>query len=173
MDDLSTWASRYRALFEQALQRYQRGCQPADLLTPADANFLKSIGGTAREFFDLVEDHAQGGDPDRETALLLTAARRDYFLRIDGGSTRSPLDSGTLPPKSAQLGGVRWLPRIIEKARRKLQGTMDDDLMYGCGGDRSFARRHQIHLADFLQLVRENWENEDAILAGLPKRDLE
>ncbi len=59
-----------------------------------------------------------------------------------------------LSPKSAQLGGIEWLPRIIEKAQAKLRGEMPPELMYGCGGDRAFLREHGIHAADFL---REVW----------------
>lgn len=167
MSDASNWAQQFRQLFEQAGQRYRDGSQPGDIFTPADTGFLRSIGATPREIFDLVEDFATDGEPDAATALRLTAARRDYFLNIDHGQFRPMLDNATLPPKAAELGGVRWLPRIIEKARRKLQGTMDDDLMYGCGGDRGFTQRHQIDLADFLELVQVNWNDENAILASL------
>ncbi len=165
-----TWTARYREAYERAAADYRPGGRPEELVDAKDAAFLRSIGGTAREFFDLVEDGVRDGAPDYETALLLTAARRDYFLRVDRGQWREPLENATLPPKPAELGGIPWLPRIIEKARRKLQGTMDDDLMYGCGGDRAFSQRHGIHLADFLQLVRENREDEAAILAALPER---
>jgi hypothetical protein len=30
---------------------------------------------------------------------------------------------------------------------------MDDDTMFGCGGDRAFLEKHKIHPADFLRVV--------------------
>lgn len=164
MAESSSWAARYRALFESALGRHGPGSTPANLLQPEELAFLESIGSTAREFFDLVEDRARGAGWDAETVLLLTATRRDYFLRHDGGRRRSPLSSETLPPKSAELKGIRWLPRIIEKAKRKLQGTMDESLMFGCGGDAGFCERNQVNLVDFLHVVLDHWEDEQAIL---------
>jgi len=65
-----------------------------------------------------------------------------------------------LPPKDAQLGGIEWLPRIIEKAHAKLRGEMPPELMYCCGGDRAFLREHGIHPADFL---REVWAAGDDV----------
>ena len=59
-----------------------------------------------------------------------------------------------LPPKDEALDGIVWLPRIIAKAEAKLRGEMDPDIMYGCGGDRAFLSKHNIHPADFL---REVW----------------
>ncbi len=165
--DATDWTARYRELFARGVARYRPGGGPEDVLAGDETAFLRSIGGTAREFFDQVEDCARDGEPDAATALRLTAARRDYFLKEDGGQWRAPLASSSLPPKKAELESIPWLPRIIEKARRKLQGTMDDDLMYGCGGDRAFSRRHHVHLADFLQIVREHWDDESAILGAL------
>jgi hypothetical protein len=51
------------------------------------------------------------------------------------------IDMDKLPPKSAKLDGIEWLPRIIEKARAKLRGEMPPDLMYDCAVTRSFSRR--------------------------------
>jgi hypothetical protein len=59
----------------------------------------------------------------------------------------------SLPPKTARIDGIEWLPRLIEKARIKLRGEMEPDLMYGCGGDRKFFRDHGIHPADFLRMA--------------------
>lgn len=167
----TSWAARYRALYEDATWRYQAGARSGHLISEGEREFLESLGGTEREFSDLVEDYARGSGWDPETALLMTAARRDYFLRHDGGKRREQKDSSTLPPKNAELDGVRWLPRIIEKARRKLQGTMNDDLMFGCGGDSGFCRKHGVDPADFLGVVRDNWDDENAILAWVREQN--
>ena len=118
-------------------------------------DFLEAIGATPQEIFDFVEDTSYGGEPGFETTLLITAVRREYFLSIQKCQRSSRVvDMDKLPPKSAQLGGIEWLPRIIEKAQAKLRGEMPPELMYGCGGDRAFLREHGIHAADFL---REVW----------------
>ena len=74
------------------------------------------------------------------------------------------VDTGDLPPKKDAVRGIEWLPRLIEKARAKLRGEMSDDLMYLCGGDRKFFKKHDIHPADFLQFVMNNFEDDEAII---------
>jgi hypothetical protein len=125
------------------------------LFGASEREFLKSIGATPQEIFDFVEDTFYGGEPGAETTLLVTAVRRDYFLTVQKGQHSDRLiDMDALPAKSAELAGIEWLPRIIEKAKAKLRGEMPPDLMYVCGGDRAFLREHNIHPADFL---REVW----------------
>ena len=111
----------------------------------AQREFLEHLGATAQEIFDFVEDTFHGGEPGPETTLLLTATRREYFLGVQKGKrSRNVIDMDKLSPKSAQLGGIEWLPRIIEKAKAKLRGEMPPDLMYCCGGDRKFLKAHDI-----------------------------
>jgi hypothetical protein len=70
-----------------------------------------------------------------------------------------------LPGRGNELGGLPYLPRIITKARAKLRGELDPDLMFGCGGDRSFLRKHgDIHPADFLRHVWAARDNDQAIV---------
>src|SRR4051794_38076502 len=81
----------------------------------AQQKFLAGIGATAQEIFDFVEDSFHGGDPGVETTLLITATRREYFASVQHGKpSKHVIDMDALPPKSAQLGGIEWLPRIIE-----------------------------------------------------------
>jgi hypothetical protein len=125
----------------------------------SEREFLASIGATTQEIFDFVEDTFLGGEPGVETALLVTAVRRDYFLYIQKGVPSGNLiDMDRLPAKGAELEGIEWLPRIIEKAKAKLRGEMPPELMYDCGGDRAFLREHNIAPADFL---REVWAAGD------------
>ncbi len=58
-----------------------------------------------------------------------------------------------LPAKDAELEGIPWLPRLIDKAEAKLRGEMPADLMYDCGGDRQFFKKHDRHPADFLRVT--------------------
>jgi hypothetical protein len=154
--DNYNWAKTFGDHFADALDAYRAGKRDADSMFGAsEREFLKSIGATPQEIFDFVEDTFYGGEPGAETTLLVTAVRRDYFLTVQKGQHSDRLiDMDALPAKSAELAGIEWLPRIIEKAKAKLRGEMPPDLMYVCGGDRAFLREHNIHPADFL---REVW----------------
>jgi len=154
--DNYNWAKTFGDHFADALDAYRAGHRDAEKMFGAsEREFLKSIGATPQEIFDFVEDTFHGGEPGAETALLVTATRREYFLTVQQGkhSTRL-IDMDALPSKGAELAGIEWLPRIIEKAKAKLRGEMPPDLMYGCGGDRAFLREHGIAPAD---LLREVW----------------
>ena len=123
----------------------------------AGALFLcASIGCSAQEMYDYVED---APDLTYDTALLVTTARRDYFLVMQKGQvSQLTIPAEKFPAKEAELAGFAWLPRIIVKARAKLRGEMPAELMYCCGGDRKFLKGVNIHPADFL---REVWAARD------------
>jgi hypothetical protein len=162
-----TWEQSFLTLFDRCVARYQRG--DADFTgyyTPEDLSFLTSIGYKPRELFDFVEDLVDGGEPSRESALLIAAVRRDYFLHVQQG-TPSPKEmlENALPARDAELGGILWLPRIIQKAQNKLRGENCPDIMYCCGGDRRFLREYDIHPADFLRVVWAARDDTDEILA--------
>ena len=158
--DNYNWAKTFRELFEDGLDAYRAGRRDAQaMFDPEQIKFLQNIGATPQEIFDFVEDTFYGGEPGLETALLVTAARRDYFLVVQKAQPSGRLiNMDQLPAKGAQLDGIEWLPRIIEKAHAKLRGEMPPELMYCCGGDRAFLREHGIHPADFL---REVWAAGD------------
>lgn len=155
--DSYTWATQFRALFDRCIAKYKGGeTEPAAWFTPDDLEFLRSIGCKPRELFDFVDDHVNGAgeEPSAETALLVAAARRDYFLVEQKGVARPrTINPAELPAKTAEMEGIVWLPRIIAKAEAKLRGEMDPDTMFGCGGDRAFLSRHHLHPADFLRVV--------------------
>jgi hypothetical protein len=158
--DNYNWPKTFRELFEDGLDAYRAGrCDAQTMFSPEQVEFLESIGANPQEIFDFVEDTFHGGDPGFETSLLVTAVRREYFLSVQKAQRSGRLiDMAALPAKGAELDGIEWLPRIIEKARAKLRGEMPPELMYGCGGDRGFLREHGIHAADFL---REVWAAGD------------
>jgi len=155
------WTQHFQRAYEDTLAAVRSGARSADEAVPAvHLPFLASIGCTAQELFDFADDAAKYGEPDYSTALLITSVRRDYFLHIQHGVPSGktvPMDS--LPQKNARLDGIEWLPRLIEKARIKLRGEMEPDLMYGCGGDRKFFRDHGVHPADFLRMAWAAGEN--------------
>lgn len=154
------WSSTFLELFDRCLKRYRSGDEGfTGYYSEDDSAFLRSIGCKPREFFDFVEDYGDDGDPTPSNALLIASVRRDYLLTVmDGEISSHEIRPSELPPKSAELDGIPWLPRIIEKARGKLRGELDPEIMYSCGGDRSFLRRHKIAPADFLRAV---WAYED------------
>lgn len=163
-----SWDQCYLSLYERCLDRYQSG--ERDFLqyyTEEDLQFLSSIGCKPRELFDFVEDIADAGEPARSTALLVAAVRRDYFLVIQN-SQHSELEitARDLPTFGDKLEGMEYLPRIITKARHKLRGELDPDIMYGCGGDRNFLKKHgEIPLADFLRQVWAAGDDDAKIAA--------
>src|SRR4051812_37855742 len=109
------WPKRFRELFEDALMAYRSGRQMAESVFDSEQRkFLGELGATPQEIFDFVEDTAYGDEPGFETTLLVTAVRRDFFLTVQKAERSSRLiDMDKLPPKSEQLDGIEWLPRII------------------------------------------------------------
>lgn len=161
-----TWNERFMELFRRCVGHYRGGNQNfASYYSEEDLAFLKSIGYKPRELFDFVEDLVDEGEPDETTALLVAAARRDYLQVMQKGvSSDHEITSGDLPTFGDTLAGIAYLPRIIRKARAKLRGELDPDLMYGCGGDRKFLREHgNIHPADFLRVVWSAGDEDDRI----------
>lgn len=151
-----TWNDTFLALFERCTARYQGGNRDFEnYYNPEDRAFLAGIGYQTREFFDFVEDFCEEGVPSPSTALLVAAVRRDYFLSVPPEAPGAPLLSpNDLPGFGEEVAGIAYLPRIWAKARAKLRGTLDPNVMFGCGGDRNFLKIHgDIAPADFLRRV--------------------
>jgi hypothetical protein len=149
------WSLDFQKIYASALSQYRAGSRDLSQLFPVeDAHFLYGIGCSRQELYDFVEDFARHGEPEFEIVMLLTAVRRDYFLAEQKGKhTGKCIDMAALPPKSAEVEGIRWLPRLIAKAKAKLRGEMPSELMYLCGGDRPFLSDHGIDAAEFLRRV--------------------
>ncbi|RME70751.1 MAG: DUF5069 domain-containing protein [Verrucomicrobia bacterium] len=163
---------RFKDVYNRALDAYRSGVRDADaLLDEADTAFLASIGANAQHMFDYVEDALNGGEPDFETALMIEAVRRDYFLTIQKGvPSGNVLDASTLPGKEEAINGIVWLPRIMPKARAKLRGELPPSLMYCCGGDRNFFKTHDIHPAEFLRAVWAYEQDDEKLVAWVEAR---
>lgn len=156
-----TWNDQFLNLFRSSVEQYRGGNNDFHTYyTPDDIDFLKSIGYKPRELFDFVEDLVDEAVPSESTALLVAAVRRDYFLTAQKGKlSEKEITSADLPTFGDTLADLAYLPRIITKARAKLRGELDPDLMYGCGGDRNFLKNNgNIHPADFLRHV---WASDD------------
>lgn len=165
------WNDRFIDLFDRCVKRYRSG--DTDFTRyyddARDAALLAEIGYKPREFFDFVEDYCEEGTPSPGTALLVAAARRDYFQTVMAGRPGGKnLTAGDIPTFGDELEGIAYLPRILAKARAKLRGELDPDLMYGCGGDRAFLLRNgDRHLADFLRQVWSAGENPSKLVTWL------
>jgi len=164
------WNLAFLELFDRCLERYRQGDDDyTGYYSDADIGFLHSIGYKPREFFDFVEDYGDDGDPSPTTALMIASVRRD-FLRweMDGQPSNHEIKPDDLPARDEELEDIAWLPRIIVKARGKLRGELDPDIMFCCGGDRKFLTEHDIPPADFLRAV---WSagDDDAKMAEFVK----
>ncbi len=150
-----TWTQHFRRCFDKASAAYKSGdTKPGAGLDVADRAFLKVIGHSVQEIFDFVEDLQRHQEPSYEDALLIASVRRDFFLVVQQGKpTGKTILMASLPAKTDAVEGIEWLPRIIIKARAKLRGEMPPELMFGCGGDRGFLKKVNIHPSDFLRYV--------------------
>ncbi len=165
-----TWDAEFTALFDRCVVQYHGGSRDyTRYYSTADKTLLEAIGCQSREFFDFVEDFCEYGEPAPGTALLVAAARRDYFLTMQHGKkSTAVLQPADLPPKDGtSLGGIRWLARIVAKARAKLRGELHPDIMYGCGGDRQFLEQQGVHPADFLRAIWAAGDDDAKVLAWL------
>ncbi len=160
------WNEQFTNLFDRCVERYRGG--DADFTHyygEDDLRFLREIGYKPRELFDFVEDYVDEDAPAPTTALLIAAVRRDYLQVVqDGILSEIEITRDELPTFGDTLDNIAYLPRILVKARAKLRGELDPDLMYGCGGDRKFLREHSIHPADFLRQVWSAGEDDEKIV---------
>lgn len=162
-----TWNDQFLKLFERCLEQYRGGNDDFhSYYSEDDIEFLASIGYKPRELFDFVEDLGDAGEPTESTALLVASVRRDYFLTIQKGvASDKEITTNDLPTFGDLLDEIAYLPRILTKARAKLKGELDPDIMYGCGGDRKFLRENgNIHPADFLRHVWAGGDDDSHIV---------
>lgn len=161
-----TWNETFTLLFNRCVELYRAGNSDFEgYYSAEDLKFLKGIGCKPRELFDFIEDHVDENAPAATTALLIAAVRRDYLQVVQKGKlSDKEITREALPTFGDTLGEIAYLPRIITKARAKLRGELDPDIMYCCGGDRAFLRKKSIHPADFLRHVWAAGDNDEKIL---------
>ena len=164
---------QFRALYDHAVGLYASGKRGAETyFTAEERQFLQANGLTVQNLYDYAEDHnGYAGDPGPEQALAIELVRRDYFLNPqEGRPSATVLDDTSMPAKTDTVRGIAWLPRLIPKAHAKLRGELPPNLMYCCGGDRSFFREHNILPAEFLTLVWRHENRPDAIVDWVVRR---
>lgn len=165
-----TWNDQFIELFKRCTARFNDGDKDfSGYYSAQDTSLLEAIGYRPREFFDFVEDLCDEGEPSISTALLVAAVRRDYFHVVMNGELREPtMTRENIPGFGEDLDGIHYLPRILAKARAKLRGELDPDLMFGCGGDRKFLRDHgNVPMADFLRRVWAAGDDDTKVFAWL------
>jgi len=77
-------------------------------------------------------------------------------------------DLRRFPPRRwcEELGGIRWLPRLIDKTRAALDGRLGDYLFGQSPMDAAFLRQFGIGHRRFAEIVR-NATDDDAVFAAL------
>lgn len=153
-------------IWHRAVNLYESGHQNADEFPiEKDLSFLQSLGMNKMDVFDFAEDWVCEGEPDLTSFLLIHEHRRDYFWEVQNRieSTRR-LDPTSLPAKDSEIEEIRWLPRIIPKAKAKLRGELPPETMFCCGGDRNFFHHNRIHPAEFLGAVRRAGDDDQKII---------
>ena len=160
------WNEQFTDLFDRCVTLYRGGnTELGSYYSNEDLQFLRGIGCKPRELFDFIEDYVDERDPTPTTALLIAAVRRDYLEVVQGGQlSEVEITREDLPTFGDTLEEIPYLPRILTKARAKLRGELDPDIMYCCGGDRKFLREHGIHPADFLRHVWAAGDDEGKIV---------
>ena len=166
------WLAQLHALYGRAVQRFEEGHRGPETVIGREAlAFLDSIGTSAQEMYDFVEDWVEDGEPNFDAVTAMTDVRRTYFLTVQEGTPSDKvIPSATLPSGYAELGGYRWLPRIIAKARAKLRGELAPDIMFGCGADRPFLRSVNMEPAEFLKTVWNAGADDRLVLDAVEKK---
>jgi hypothetical protein len=152
---MDVWTKPLHQIYDKAVRLYREGNRDVSTyFDKEELEFLSSIGSRPMSLYDFAEDFVTAGEPDWDTVLLIIAARRDYFLVHQKGQwTDLKISSEDLPPKKAELEGIEWLPRILQKAKCYLEGGLCEGIMYCCGGDRALFSKHGLHPADFLRAM--------------------
>jgi len=166
-DEQIAWKEEFQELFDSAVSHYQSGLRGVSHIFDAkDVAFLTSIGTNPSEMYDYVEDWSELGEPSFETVFAITSVRYRYFIREQRGMSSGIVQAPeSFPSGGMAMGGYRWLPRIIAKARAKLKGELPPEIMFSCGTDRPFLKRVGITPEDFLKTVWAAGSDDNAILA--------
>ena len=157
---------RLKEIHRKAVAAYQSGGRDADKLVPLEEiYFFAALGVSPQILLDYAEDFARYGEPECATFVRVVEIRRDYFRKVQKGILDGRIvREQELPRKTDELDGIAWLPRITQKARCFLEGTLCKEVMYGCSGDRAFLRKHLLGLPGFLETVRDSEKDSEKIL---------
>lgn len=81
-------------------------------------------------------------------------------------------DLSATPPRrwTEELGGIRWLPRLIDKSRAAIAGSLGDYLYGQSPIDRGLLRAFGLTYRDFTGIVRAAGDDDGKVLAALERR---
>ena len=163
------WEKQFKEIFDRGQKNYQSGERDvSSFFSDEETTSLASIGCKPQELYDFIEDHCNYGEPDFETVLQVAAIRDRYLREMQNGITSNvEIPSSQLPAKIETMEGIPWLPRIIAKARAKMRGELDQNTMYGCGGDRPFLASKGLTLPGFLEIVWKAGDDNQVILEAV------
>jgi hypothetical protein len=163
---------KLKTIYDKAVSLYAEGKRgTSTYFTEEELIFLVSINSRAQDLYDFAEDLHNYGEPDSETFQMIQAICRDYFLtKLKGKPTGKTVTTASLPAKTDSIRGIDWLPRLMPKAKAKLRGEMQEDIMYCCGGDRRFFKEHDIHPAEFLSAVWRFEDDDEALIDWVENR---
>ena len=127
------WKQRFRALFNEGVERHKAGRQSPNTMFEADEiQFLESIGCSSQEMFDFCDDYVRWDDVIYDHVEELQAVRHEHFKNeLSSRPADTRMEMSEFPAKADEVEGIEWLPRLIVKARAKLAGQLPADLMYG------------------------------------------
>lgn len=167
-----TFTQEFRSIYDHAAKLYATGRRDATTYFDASQSaWLAANGITAQHIYDYAEDQNNAGEPGYDIALGIELVRRDYFLNVqESCPSATLLNPDSLPAKTDAIAGIEWLPRIIPKARAKLRGELPTSMMYCCGGDRRFFKKHDILPAEFLSLIWRAGDNDQQIIDWVLRR---
>ncbi|HZZ66399.1 MAG TPA: AI-2E family transporter [Candidatus Baltobacteraceae bacterium] len=103
---------------------------------------------------------------------LYETVRSDAFVGYDATVPDfQPKDLRVLAPRrwSDELGGMRWLPRMIDKAAAALRGQLGDYLYGECPVDRGLLRALGMTYKDFTAMVRAAGGEDEKVLQAIQK----
>ncbi|MEM9159415.1 MAG: DUF5069 domain-containing protein [Verrucomicrobiota bacterium] len=162
----------FKRLYVKAVKLYGEGNYDKDsYFDQEELELIAANGWRVQDFFDYGEDFVRHGTPSYEVAQSIEQVRREYFIHEQKGiPSESTVTPDSLPEKSDEVEGIAWLPRIMPKAWGKIKGELDNDIMYGCGGDRNFLQTRDIHPAEFLRVAWKNIDNPKGIVEFVQSR---
>ncbi len=156
--------NQLKNIWTKAVDLYEKESRdPANYFDKEETVFIDSIGVSPQEVFDFVEDFVSYGEPDFEAFAQVHGLRRRYFQEVqDSRSGSRDARIASYPDPNDSHNGIAYLPRIAAKAKTKLDGSLNPDIMYACSNDRLFLERYNIQPAEFL---KKTWETEGELNA--------
>jgi hypothetical protein len=157
------------SLHAEAQESYSKGVRDVSrIVSDENMETLLASGVSPVFLYDCVDDLSRYGEPEMEVFVELAALRILYFRDVLSSKPATEIvPEAALPRKTDAHQGVAWLLRMIRKAQCFLAGSLSQDIMYGCAGDRGFLKEYGASLRDFLVVVRDTAGDPDKVLKFL------